>query len=61
MDKNIVVFVDRPLAALLEVMAVFVGSGEGLAAGGAGAVDGSQGREVVAKKLMNISRGCRRS
>jgi hypothetical protein len=32
-DENIGVFDERPLVAVLEVMAVFVGGGEGLAAG----------------------------
>src|SRR4030042_1864366 len=32
-DEEIGVFDDRPLVAVLEVMAVFVGGGEGLAAG----------------------------
>jgi hypothetical protein len=38
-DENIGVFDERPLVAVLEVMAVFVGGGEGLAAGCVGAVD----------------------
>jgi hypothetical protein len=46
-DEDIGVFDDRPLVAVLEVMAVFVGGGEGLAAGGVGAVDQGEGRFPV--------------
>ena len=46
-DENIGVFDERPLVAVLEVMAVFVGGGEGLAAGCVGAVDEGEGRFPV--------------
>jgi len=46
-DEEIGVFDDRPLVAVLEVMAVFVGGGEGLAAGCVGAVDEGEGRFPV--------------
>ena len=46
-DENIGVFDERPLEAVLEVMAVFVGGGEGLAAGCVGAVEKGEGRFPV--------------
>src|SRR4030043_1863923 len=46
-DENIGVFDERPLVAVLEVMAVFVGGGEGLAAWCVGAVDEGEGRLPV--------------
>ena len=42
-DENVGVLDDRALVAVLEVMAVFVGGGEGLAAGCIGAVDQGKG------------------
>jgi len=42
-DEDTRIFDDRPLAAVLEAKAAFVGGGEGLAAGGDGAVVESAG------------------
>ena len=43
-DEDSGVFDDRPLAAVLEPKAVFVGGGEGLPAGGDGAVEEGAGK-----------------